>query len=384
MCDANIEGPDGKNIEEEAQLPASTYKIIEPPPESLDDKLPAAGLFVYPDVNAEADVQKPAKESPAPQPPSHKSLTERRRRSAENPTRFYAAIGVGLGILIVVVLVAVSLLTGNPEGRNDMGPVISDGTGLKGHLYITWKKTLQYQLILDTIYPEQQAGFALAVANPPYPLYVEIHLLDDQGLILCSREIVLKYDARSASTTAGNPPNKSPAASDYAQLDAVEQEREQGKDIFHYQISRDGHVVALNAQGGIPCSARAYEKTTQWSFSTNFPSLAERDELLTRQRERRAGTAQNSAAHNKAAAKSAEKLVPFSIEGDDAIVEFDANRGVIVTSGRKTFFIDKTSAQRADPVWQEYPVSIHFRCSRSSDCTLMHAGAGALRAKLKR
>jgi hypothetical protein len=393
MRDANLEDSDGKNVEEDKQQPANTYKIIGPRPEDLDDKTAAPGLFIYPAVNAEAEAQKPVRESPTPQAPSHEfllepssheSLTERLRRFAESPIRFYAVIGAGLGVLLgVIVFVAVSLLTGNPEGRNDMGPVISDGTGMKGHLYLKWKKTLQYNLTFETIYPEQQAGFALAVANSPYPLSIEIHLQDDQGQMLCSREIVLKYEARSAFTTAANPPNEPPAAIDYAQSDVVEQEREQGKDIFNNQIAPDGHIVAINAQGEIPCSTKAYEKTTQWSFSTNFPSLAEQGELLERQQEMRANAARGSAAHNKAA-KAAEKLVPFSIEGDDAIVEFDVNRGVIVTSGRNTFFFDKSNAHSADPVWQEYPVSIHFRCSRSLDCTLMHAGAGALRARLRR
>jgi hypothetical protein len=381
MRDANIEDPNGKNIKE-GQLSASTYKIIEPRPEELNDRIAAAGLFVYSDVNAEAKVQMPASEPPTSQPPSHKPLTERKQRFAKNPIRLYAMMGVGLGILIGVIYAAISLFMGNPVGRYDLGPVIADGTGLKGHLYINWEKTLHYRLTLETIYPEQQEGFALEVANPPYPLFIEIHLQDDEGLILCSRGIVLKYDALSTATTA-NHPNEPPSAVDIAQLNAQEQEREQGKDIFQNQIASGGQVVALNAQGVIPCSAKSYEKTTQWNFSTNFPSLAEQDEGLELRHEMRGNAGQRSAAHNKAV-KAAEKLLPFSIEGDDMIVEFDVNRGVIVTNGRNTFFFDKTSKGSADPVWQEYPVSIHFRCDRNSDCTLMHAGAGALRVRLKR
>lgn len=381
MKDANLEDPDGKNIEEDKHLPVNTYKIIEPPPEDLDNRISAAGLYIYPDVNVEAEAQKPVRKSPSPQPPSHESLTERLRRFTENTTRFYTTIGVGLGVVLGVTI-AVFLLTGTPEGRNDMGPVISDATGLKGHLYIKWEKTLKYRLIFETIYPEEQAGFALAVSNPLYPLTFEIHLQDAQGLNLCSREIVLKYDARSAAATDANF-LKMPASRDFAQLDAAEQEREQDKDIFHNQIAADGQVAAINAQGEIPCSAKAYEKTTQWSFTTNFPSLSEQDEWLKRQQEMRANADQGSAAHKKAA-KPAVKLVPFSIEGDDAIVEFDVKRGVIETSSRNTFYFDKTSTGSANPVWQEYPVNIHFRCSRSLDCTLMHAGAGALRAKLRR
>jgi hypothetical protein len=370
MRDANIEDPDGKNIEEE-HLPANTYKIIEPPPESLDDRPTATSQYIYPEVNVEAKVQEPARKPPTPQPLSPESLTERMRKFAENPTKFYAAIGAGLGVLLAVIFATVFLFTGNPEGRYDLGPVTSSATGLKGHLYINWEKTLHYRLTFETSDPDQQAGFALAVINPPRPLSIEIQLQDAQGFILCSKEIVLRYDIQP------------PAASNSAQLNDQEQKREQGKEIFQNQITPKGQVVALNAQGEIPCSAKAYENTAQWSFTSNFPSLAEQDEALKRPQEMRASAAQRAAAH-KATAKAAEKLLPFSIEGDDAIVEFDVNRGVIETSGRKTFFLDKTSMRSADPVWQEYPVNIHFRCDQSANCTLMHAGAGALRVRLKR
>jgi hypothetical protein len=383
MRDTNLEDPDGKNIEKDAHLSVNTYKIIGPPPESLDDRPAAASQNIHPDVNAVAKIQKRANKPLTPQPPSHVAWNKKTRRFTENPTRFYAAIGVGLGVLLGVIFATVSLYTGILEGRNDLGPVISSGIGLTGHLYIKWEKTLQYRLTFEANDPEQQAGFALAIANPPRPLSIEIQLQDAKGVVLCSREIVLRYDARSAAIAA-NLPNKPPPAIDFAHLKAQEQEREQGKDIFQNQIAPDGHVASINAQGEIPCSMKAYENTTQWSFSTNFPSLAEQDELLERRHEMRANAAQGSAVHKKSAARAAEKLLPFSVEGDDMIVEFDVKSGVIVTKGRNTFVIDKTSAQSADPVWQEYPVSIHFRCSQSSNCTLMHAGVGALYAKQKR
>ncbi|MGD0681395.1 MAG: hypothetical protein ABR990_05020 [Terracidiphilus sp.] len=381
MKDANLEDPDGKNIEEE-QLPVTTYKIIEPPPVILDDSLLSASKNINSDVNAAVSVEKPASKPPTTQPPSHESFTDRMRRFAENPTRFYAAIGAGMGVLLAIVTAAIYLGTGAPEGRYDLGPVTSSATGLKGHLYINWEKTLRYRVTFETSDPDQQAGFALAVANTPHPLSIEIQLQNTQGFVLCSREILLKYDARSTAIAA-NLPNKPPPASDIAPLEAQEKKREQGKDIFQKQISPKGQVVALNAQGEIPCSAKAYENTVQWSFTSNFPSLAEQDEGLERQQEMRARAAQRDAAR-KAANKAAEKLLPFSTEGDDAIVEFDVSRGVIVTSGRKTFFLDKTSMGSTSPVWQDYPVSIHFRCDQSTNCTLMHAGAGALRARLKR
>jgi hypothetical protein len=382
MKDANLENPDGKNVKEEEHLPVSSYRLFEPPPEDPDDKIAAAGLFIYTDVNAAAEVQKPASKPPTPQPSSHESLTERLRRFTENTTRFYTTIGVGLGVLLGVVI-AIFLLTSSPEGRYDLGPVTSNATGMKGHLYINWEKTLHYRLTFVASDPELRAGFAYVVANPPRPLSIEIELQDAEGSVLCYREIVLKYDAQSAAIAA-NLPNKPPVALDLAQLEAQEQEREQGRDVFQNQITPDGKVAIINAQGEIPCSAKAYEKTTQWNFSANFPTIAEQDEWLEHGQRMRTNAAQGSAAHKTAARKGAEKLLPFTIEGDDMIVEFDVKSGVIVTSGRKTFFVNKTSMGSASPVWQDYPVSIHFRCDQSTNCTLMHSGAGALRVKLKR
>ncbi len=382
MRDANIEDPDGKNIDEVTHVHLNTYKILGPPPESLEDKPAAASQNISPD--AEAEAQKPAKAPPTSKPQSNESLIERIQRFAENPTMFYATIGVGLGVLIGVIFAIVSLLTSNPVGRNDMGPVTSDATGLKGHLYIKWEKALHYRVTFETSDPDEQAGFVLAVANPPRPLSIVILLQDDEGAVLCSREIVLKNYARSAAATTANHPNEPPAAIDSAQLEAQEQEREQGRDVFENQIGPDGKVDAINAQGVFPCSMKDYEKTSQWSFSTDFPSLDEQDELLEGQQERRSNAARRAGAHKKPAVKGAERPLPFTIEGDDMIVDFDLKRGVIVTSGRNTFFLDKTSLGSANPAWQEYPVEIHFRCDRYSNCTLMHAGAGDLHVKLKR
>jgi hypothetical protein len=192
---------------------------------------------------------------------------------------------------------------------------------------------------------------------------------------LCSTEIVLKYDARNGSASAASAPDTQEAA------------RELGKDVFQNQIGPDGQIAAINAQGETPCSAKDYENTSTWSFTSNFPSLAEQDELLKRQEKAQANTerpsAQASATRKRMVAKAAVKLLPFSIEGDDAIVEFDASNGIVETRWRKSFFVDKTSGAAADSRWQDFPVSIHYKCDRSSDCILVHSGLGALRARLR-
>jgi hypothetical protein len=76
--------------------------------------------------------------------------------------------------------------------------------------------------------------------------------------------------------------------------------------------------------------------------------------------------------------------LPFSIEGDDAIVDWDASRGIIETREGKTFYFDKTSGEIVNPRWQDYPVGIHYRCDQTSTCILSNAGAGALRVRLGR
>ena len=80
----------------------------------------------------------------------------------------------------------------------------------------------------------------------------------------------------------------------------------------------------------------------------------------------------------------APEPLPFTIEGDDAIVEFDPSFGVIETRGRKLFLIDKATAAAANTAWQDFPVSIHFHCDQMSNCVLMHSGLGALRVRMKR
>ncbi len=384
MRDANIEDPEENNIDDATHLHLKTYKIIEQPLENDNDRIREAGLFVYPGENAEAKAEQPASKPSTPRPPSPEPLTERKLKIAENPKKYYALIGAGLVALFVVIIVAVTLLTSNPEGRNDMGLVISSGMGLKGHLYIKWEKRLHYRLTFEADDPEKHTEFALAVANSPRPLSIDIELQDAEGIVLCSREIALKYDARNAAAIPANNTNKPPAEIDLARLQAQELEREEGKDIFQYQIAPNGQVASIIAQGEIPCSTKAYEKTTQWNFSTNFPSLVEQDEWLEKRPDLRINADQISAAHKKPGARAAERLLPFSIEGEDEIVEFDVNRGVIETSGRKTFYMDKTSMGSASPAWQEYPVNIHFRCDQSANCTLMHSGAGALRVRLKK
>ena len=86
----------------------------------------------------------------------------------------------------------------------------------------------------------------------------------------------------------------------------------------------------------------------------------------------------------KAVAKAPAKLLSFAVEGDDSIEEFDLTHGLIETRGRKTFYFDKSSILVNDAGWQDYPVSIHYRCDQNANCALTHTGIGVLRARIRK
>jgi hypothetical protein len=387
-----------KNPYEEihADLPQpSGYKVIGSDGAELPEILPEEPEPIIFPVEPPVEEAKPAK---APFSLSFLSAewNERLRKFAQNPTRVYAAAGIGLGILFGVII-GVVVWNSAPEGRYDLGMARSSAAGLRGHLFVEWDKRVKYRLTIEPEDTGRQAGFALAVASSPQPLSVNLQLQDSQGFVLCGKDILLKFDARGAAAlTATAPvastdgvalPTGQPAqTTDFAQQDAREAAREKGQDLFQNRIGADGMIASLSAQGEISCSKSAYEKTMLWSFTPDFPSLAEQDALLNRQRNLQAKVTLPPPPSRSAARKKIATLapLPYTIEGDDAIVEFDPSYGLIETRGRKLFLIDKAAAAAASSAWQDFPVNIHFHCDQMSNCTLMHSGLGSLRVKMSR
>lgn len=389
---------DGEKTEEKQELPR--YSIIEPPPEppsdfaNFDLRLPPVTVVA---TNEQKNIRDRATHG---QPPFETSPGGTRKFS-QNPTNVYIAAGIGLGLFFGIIIAIVSWRMASPVGPSDLGSVTSAGTGLKGHLYTKWDKKLEYHLTFEPGDPGQHAGFAFAIVHPPRPLSIEIHLQDAQGFVLCSRDIVLKYDPNDAPAPAASNPDPDagkavavdgagdrPAKGLEDLLAAQEAERELGKEVFQNEIGPDGQPAAIYAQGEIPCSQKAFASTASWSFTPDFPSLAEQNEALKPKEEAAASGGRPSpsapAARRKVASVPAPKLLPFSIEGDDEIVDFDAFRGIIQTRNGKTFFFDRTNGDISDTRWMDYPVGIHYKCDQTSTCTLTHAGIGALRARLKR
>jgi len=397
---------------EEVELPVNVYRVVDSAPKSPEDQqrereelysfrqsIPASqqAKVVPPGFTPIIDTptfHAPVIEAPPTPEPGPK---EGVRKFFDRQTKLFAMIGVGLGVLIAIIVGSLTWFYGTPNGRYDLGTADSSAAGLKGRLYVEWDKKLDYRLTIEPSDSSRLPAFAATVAHAPHPLAVEIHLQNSEGFALCSKEILLKYDARNSALVAEPTPEaqagKTDAATasspqpaqgiDLAQADAQEAAREKDRDLFKNEVGADGQITSLSAQGTIPCTAKNYEKAVSWSFSPSFPAIAEQDGLL----ELASGThpsADTPAAHKKGAAKPAQKLLPFSVEGDDAIVDFDASRGIIETSAGKVFYIDKSGGAASSSKWQDYPVEIHYRCDRGSDCILMHSGAGALHVRLRR
>jgi hypothetical protein len=386
----------------EIHLPVNTYRIIDPIPEKPNEELAEPSPAIH--VNAEVEEPAAAAEAPVPRPPILPVILERLNKFAESPKRVYITLGASLAVMVLLTIATFYWPTNPHDGPYDLESVTSDAFGLEGHLYAKWDKQLQYRLTLHASDPDQRAGFALVAANPPRPLSIGIQLKDNQGFVLCSKEILLKFDARKAAAVAAseeelqtespdtavssaNPPT---TVADFARLDAQEAAREQGQDIFWNQYGSDGKVAAINAEGVLPCSRKAYQITSFWSLLPNFPSIAEQGELLKRQEEFQAEGAITTEAppafrvRQKAVAKAPAKLLSFAVEGDDSIEEFDLTHGLIETRGRKTFYFDKSSILVNDAGWQDYPVSIHYRCDQNANCALTHTGIGVLRARIRK
>jgi hypothetical protein len=315
----------------------------------------------------------------------------------QNPLYRFAAIGGLAGLMFGVVLILFSWLFANPSGPYDLGLMTSNAFGLKGHLYTQWEqKGLQYRISFEPNEPDQSAGFALAIADPPRPMSVTFQLKDAKGFVLCSKDVLIKYDPSLALPPLPPPPEKgkrskdapsqaeleSARQNDLLRLQTQEAQREQGKDIFQEQTGANGQIAAISSQGEIPCSNESYEKVAMWSFTADFPSIAEQADLLKQRAAAQADAERAAPVHRRQAPKPAAKPLSFAIEGDDVLVGYDPGTGVLESSTGQSFYVDKQANLAG---WLVFPLRIHYRCDQVSGCTVVRVGSGAvLHARLRR
>lgn len=301
-----------------------------------------------------------------------------------NPIARFATIGALLGIVFGAAIIGIAWLTGKPEGPYDLGNSTLNEVGLKGHLFTKWDENqLQYRVSFAPSDPDLRNAFALAVDNPPHPLSIVIQLKDAMGFVLCSKEILVKYDPAAALVAAQTDKSDGPVI-DLAQSAAQVKQREQGKDVFEGQNGSDGQVASLSAQGLIPCSETSYRKVVAWGFTPDFPSLLEQSQLIKEEGEKKAEAERQEAARKRNAGKRPDRTLTFSVEGDEVLVGYDVPTGALETNSAIEFLVEKQATGIALASWQSFPIHVHYRCDQTSLCTLTRTGGATLQAKLRR
>ena len=284
-------------------------------------------------------------------------------------------------VIAILVAVGVRRMQTLPHPYDDLGAGVFSGAGLKAHLITRWDGTAKYRLKIEPIGLQQQEGFAAVAGNPPRPLFVNIRLMDSSGSALCDKEILLKFDPANANKQLASKKTAAQKA-DADLLAAQELERERGKDVFQNEIGENGKVVAISAQGYLPCPEQSYKHLDYWDFSTDFPLLAEQDELLKGQKGPAARAERPAAAESNSAGI---RPLPAPIEGDDVIIGFAPSKGIAETRAGKVFLINSGGLQDYATGWQIFPAAIHYRCDKKAVCIITRTGTSAvLRARLKR
>lgn len=273
-------------------------------------------------------------------------------RPAPPPALLFVVLGV-LGIVgLGVFLAARSKSAAAPQPFQDLGAGISNATGLRGSLQARWQgNAAQYQIKFEPIDPLQSAGFSYVVANPPAPLSIHVKLLDATGFAVCGKDILFPFDAGSTD----------------------EQSRERGQDVFQSVLGDDGKVAAVTAQGSLPCTPGQYKQIVYWDLTTNFPTLAEQDDLMNHTAELKAKQeAQKRAAlQRKKTPRSA-----YYTEGDDKATGFDAARRILQTGLGRSLLVSG-AGQATAAAWAANGALFHYRCDQRSHCVLTHAGGAS-------
>jgi hypothetical protein len=279
----------------------------------------------------------------------------------------------------------------------------SSAVGLKGHLTTKWDGKLGYNFVIEPDDPDRQAAFAITVSNPPRPASILIQIRNSYGVVLCTQDILLKFDPRKAGAMRqaveerpggerlGAKAAEAMEEEREAELDrkvAEETEREHGKNIFQVNAGANGKIQSISSQGEIPCPQSVYEGMGYWSFLPDFPTPEEQGNWVNRQ-----SKVEEAAPLPPAPKPEARKRMPyksstlpgtFSIAGDDVMVEFDASTGSIETRAGKVFSIERTGAAAHAIEGYDLPVKIHYTCDQTAACMLTRGGAVMTRARLSR
>ena len=271
---------------------------------------------------------------------------------------------------------------------DDLGQGILNTSGLRGHLVTRWQdKKAQYQLKIEPIDPRSADGFALVTGSPTQPISISVRVLDASGFALCGKEILLPFDPAKTQPNPKLPKNKAEAdailaqrAADTQRMRAAELQRESGRDVFQTIADSNGKIEALWAQGTLPCSPDQYKKFDYWDMGSNFPTLAEQEDLLHQKKGNadQLNLAEIRAYEQKRKALAAKKATSaFYIEGTDRITSYEPARALLSAGPGRSFFIDRKSDQAIVAQWAADLALIQYKCDQHAVCGLRHAGSPA-------
>ncbi len=402
MADTITQVPEGEKAE--GEHPRPEYDIV--PSQRQEPESSFVVHQFYPNgtpsvVNADSP-REPDSDAQLGGPP--RKLNQ---KSAADKTKMYAATAVGLGILAGLIFAFFLSYSTGQDGSNDMGAVTAKANGLKGHLTVKWGDRLSYRLTVEPSDPGQYKAFLSAVHESPRPLSVSIQLKDSLGSVLCGNTILLKYDPRKADLGLGSSPtpknkraaeelavrNQIALSLNLARLESQELDREHGKDVFQDDIGADGKLTSISAQGVLPCAKKQYDNVASWSFKNDFPTVAVTDSGqggnpngengASAGADGKATDASKLSADKKARKQPLPQAPRIYIEGDDAIVWYDASAGIVETSAGKALQVDRMNAGINTLKGREFPVDIHYQCDQAGNCTFAGIGLGVQHARLR-
>ncbi len=403
----------------EVRIPEPSYELVKSERDMNEDTFKAQGHF-HPTVQTPVDAPPPAEgEAPVvseklPDGPQAQLLQQ-----ASGQTKLYAAIGIFLGLVVGLTLAVYFLFPGSASGTMDMGAVTSNEYGLQGHLTAKWTDKVSYNLTVEPSTPAFRPNFVSAVLTSTRPLSIDVQLKDPFGAVLCDNTVLVKFDPRNVSgpvaesapdapqPRSGRKVDASAAATaesraavaravNLARLESLELQREHGKDVFQSVAGSDGQVSSLASQGTLPCTKKQLDGTASWTFVPDFPMVAPPPTPANGASDAAAGN-QDHALEDAAKALEAKKelarkkarrefapVSPYSVEGIDTIIWYDATSGTAETSAGKAFRIDTTSAAASILKGRDFPIVVHYQCDETQGCTFSGVGLGVMHARLSR
>ncbi len=401
---------------QELHIPEPSYELVKSDRDISDEPFKASGHF-HPTVQTLIDGPPAEGEAPAapqalPDGPQAELLQQ-----AAGQTKLYAAIGIGLGLVVGLTLAVYFLFPGSASGTMDMGAVTSNVYGLQGHLTAKWTDKVSYNLTVEPSTPELRPNFVSAVLTSTRPLSIDVQLKDPFGAVLCNNIVLVKFDPRNVSgpvaesdaeTTQPRPGKKNDASAasaesraavaravNLARLESLELQREHDKDVFQQVAGPDGQVASLTSQGTLPCTKKQFDGTASWTFVPDFPVVAPPSTAVNGASDTAANP--NQALEDAAKALEAKReqsrkkarhdfapVSPYSVEGIDTIIWYDANTGIAETSAGKAFRIDTSSPAAGTLKGRDFPIVIHYECDETQGCTFSGVGLGVMHARLSR